>query len=399
VSKPPPAPLRGLPLLEDLGDVRGRRVLVRVDFNVPLADGSDGRPVVADDFRMRTSVPTLRWLQDRGAAVTACSHLGRPEGAPDPKWAMDPVREVLDVLCPGVALTENLRFSPGEKANDPVFVTRLVEGFDAYVNDAFGVSHRSHASVVGPPKLLPSAAGRRLAREVEVLGGLLEEPARPFVAVVGGAKVADKLGVLGALAPRVDVLAVGGAMAFTFLAALGHDIGASMVDVEQIERCRQLLQSGTEVLLPSDVVALEPGGHIGPSTEGRSLRGDTKVLGQDIPHGWTGLDIGPETAQAFARVIADAGTVMWNGPLGVFEDDRFAAGTERVAEAVAASPGFTVVGGGDSARALECLGLADQVGFLSTGGGASLKLLEYGDLPGLVALRAASNAPPTPTDH
>lgn len=390
-----PEPLRGLPMLEDLPEVDGARVLVRVDFNVPLEEDADGRRVVADDFRIRTALPTLRWLLDHGAEVTACSHLGRPADAPDPRWTMEPVREALAALCPGVTLLENLRFSPGEKNDDPEFVAQLVDGYQAYVNEAFSVTHRRHASVVGPPAFLPSAAGRQLAREVEVLGGLLDEPARPFVAVVGGAKVADKLGVLQALAAKVDVLAVGGAMAFTFLLAAGHDVGESLVDRDRIEDCRRLLASGVRLLLPTDVVALEPGGTFGPVTHDMSPHGDTKVVTTDIPDGWCGLDIGPDTAAAFGEAIATAGTVLWNGPLGVAEDERFAAGTRLVAQAVASCPGFTVVGGGDSVSALDHLGLSDRVDFLSTGGGASLQFVEKGDLPGLAALRKASNAPGT----
>jgi phosphoglycerate kinase len=385
-------PLEGLPLLEDLPLVEGRRVLVRVDFNVPLEPAPAGAYRVADDFRIRTALPTLRWLQEHGAQVTACSHLGRPKDEHDPRWVMDPVRSRLGELCPGVALSENLRFDPREKANDPAFVMSLIDGYDAYVNEAFGVAHRAHASVVGPPAHLPSAAGRRLAREVEVLGGLLEGAARPFVAVVGGAKVADKLGVLEALAAKVDVLAVGGAMAFTFLAAQGHDVGDSILDLARLEGCRKLLRSGVEILLPSDVVALEPGGTIGDGA-GAEGHGDTKVMGPDLPDGWKGLDIGPRSAEAFAAVIADAGTVLWNGPVGAFEDERFSAGTRAVAEAIANCPGFTVVGGGDSASALDHAGLADRIDFLSTGGGASLEFIEHGDLPGLAALRHAPNAP------
>lgn len=385
------SPARRLPLLEDLPDVDGRAVLVRADFNVPLAEDDDGERVVADDFRIRTALPTLRWLGEHGAAVTVCSHLGRPHGCPDERWTMEPVRRRLEELSPGVALGDNLRFHPGEKTNDPAFVDELVAGFDAYVNEAFGVSHRAHASVVGPPRRLPSAAGRRLAEEVAVLGRLLDSPTRPFVAVVGGAKVADKIGVLEALARQVDVLAVGGAMAFTFLAALGHEVGCSIVEVTYLEQCRQLLRSGVNLLLPTDVVALEPGGTFGPEANGP--RGDTKVLGQDLPDGWQGLDIGPETGEVFAEVITTAGTVLWNGPLGVVEDERFAAGTRRVADAVAGAQGFTVVGGGDSARALEQLGLTERIDFLSTGGGASLEFVEHGDLPGLAALRSAPNAP------
>ncbi len=388
-----PAPFRGLPLLMDLPDVEGKSVLVRVDFNVPLEDGPDGALVVADDFRIRTALPTLDWLLERGARVTACSHLGRPKGPDDLRCSMAPVRARLAELRPEVELMENLRFSPGEKGNDPAFVEELIAGQDAYVNEAFAASHRVHASVVGPPARLPSAAGHRMAREVEVLGSLLDDPARPFVAVVGGSKVADKLGVLRALLGHVDVLAVGGAMAFTFLAALGHSVGSSLVELDRVEDCRQLLASGADILLPTDVVALEPGGTFGPDAGVAGPRGDAKVIERDVPDGWTGLDIGPETASAFTRVIAGAGTVLWNGPVGVVEDERFAQGTRRVARAIADCPGFTVVGGGDSASAIDHMGLADQVDFLSTGGGASLEFIEFGDLPGLVALRGAPNAP------
>ncbi|MDA8355228.1 MAG: phosphoglycerate kinase [Actinomycetota bacterium] len=382
-----------LPVLEDLPDVRGARVLVRADFNTPLQEGEEGVMVVADDFRIRTALPTLEWLQAQGAEVTACSHLGRPEGAPDPRWAIAPVAARLAELCPGVTMLENLRFFPGEKANDPAYARSLAQGFDGYVNEAFGVSHRRHASIVGLPALLPSAAGRRLAVEVEVLGRLLDQPARPFVGVVGGAKVADKLGVLDALARRVDVLAIGGAMAFTFLAAMGYGVGASLVDLSHVEDCRRLLHSGAEILLPTDVVALEPGGVYGAESPPSGPRGDVKVMGRDLPDGWCGLDIGPETAQAFSSAIVTAGTVLWNGPLGAVEDDRFSSGTAGVAQAVASCPGFTVVGGGDSAGVLDRLGLAQSVDFLSTGGGASLALVELGDLPGLAALRDAVNAP------
>lgn len=387
-----PAVLAGLPLLEDLPDVSGKRVLVRVDYNVPLNRLHDGSAVVADDFRMRAGLPTLRWLLDAGAQVTACSHLGRPSGERDPRWEMGPVRERLAELCPGVELTDNLRFDPGEKSCDPAFVAALLEGHDAYVNEAFGVSHRAHASVVGPPRSLPSAAGRRLAQEVLELGSLLADPPRPFVAVIGGAKVADKMGVLEALGRRVDTLAIGGAMAFTFLAALGHEVGSSILDVDRIEECRRFLRSGVNVLLPTDVVALEPGGAWGPeSTSGP--RGEAKTLGADLPDGWVGLDVGPDTAAAFSQAVAGAASILWNGPLGVFEDERFMGGTAALAEAVARSAGHTVVGGGDSVRALDELGLADHIDFLSTGGGASLEYIEQGDLPGLEALRHAPNAP------
>jgi len=318
-------PLRGIPVLEDLPSVEGKRVLVRVDFNVPLHIGVRGRATVADDFRITAALPTLRWLQDEGAEVVAASHLGRPGGAPDPRWEMDPVRERLQSLCPGVELTENLRFDPGEKANDPAFVQRLIAGFDAYVDEAFGAAHRSHASIVGPPAFLPSAAGLRFAREIEVLGGILECPARPFVAVVGGAKVADKLEVLKVLATKVDTLIVGGGMAYTFLAAKGFDVGSSLLDESHLDDCRALLDSGVDILLPADTRALEPGGTFGPPSVGHGPRGSVKVIEGDLPDGWTGLDIGPESAEAFAEAVGQAGTVLWNGPLGAFEDPRFAA--------------------------------------------------------------------------
>jgi len=387
-------PLRGIPLLKDLPDLEGKRVLVRVDFNVPLHIGVRGRATVADDFRITAALPTLRWLLDEGADVVACSHLGRPAGAPDPRWQMDPVRERLEVLCPGVGLLENLRFDPGEKANDPAFVQRLIEGFDAYVDEAFGAAHRAHASIVGPPSFLPSAAGLRFAKEVEVLGGIMEHPARPFVAIVGGAKLADKLDVLKVLATKVDTLVVGGGMAFTFLAAQGHQVGSSLFDPDHLEDCRALLDSGVHIVLPTDTRALEPGGTFGPPSGAHGPRGSVKVIEGDLPDGWTGLDIGPDTAAAFAEEVSTAGTVLWNGPLGAFEDHRFAEGTRIVAEAVAHCPGFSVVGGGDSASALDELGLSDKIGYLSTGGGASLSFIELeGHLPGIDALRQAPNAP------
>jgi len=387
-------PLRGIPLLGDLPDVDGKRVLVRVDFNVPLHIGVRGGATVADDFRITAALPTLHRLLEDGADVVACSHLGRPAGAPDPRWQMDPVRERLEVLCPGVGLTENLRFDPGEKANDPAFVQRLIEGFDAYVDEAFGAAHRAHASIVGPPQFLPSAAGLRFAKEVEVLGGIMEHPARPFVAIVGGAKLADKLDVLKVLATKVDTLVVGGGMAFTFLAAQGHQVGSSLFDPDHLGDCRALLESGVRIVLPTDTRALEPGGTFGPPSGGHGPRGSVKVIEGDLPDGWTGLDIGPDTAATFAEEVATAGTVLWNGPLGAFEDHRFAEGTRIVAEAVAHCPGFSVVGGGDSASALDELGLSDKIGYLSTGGGASLSFIELeGHLPGIDALRRAPNAP------
>ncbi len=387
-----------LPHLEDLPLERGARVLVRFDFNAPVRDG-----VVEDDLRIATALPTIEWLRERDAVVVTCGHLGRPKGRPDPELSMAPIARRLgellgtDVtLAPGiigsavesaiaslepgsVAMLENLRFDPGETANEPGFATGLTTTCDAYVNDAFGASHRSHASIVGPPRVVPSAAGRLLEREVEVLSRLLDGPRRPFVAVLGGAKVSDKLGVITALLERCDTILVGGAMAFTFVAARGGEIGDSLVEPDQIDVCRGLLESG-RVQIPTDVVIAE---EIDAGAATRMVRIDA------IPAGWKGLDIGPETAGTFADVIAEAGTVLWNGPMGVFEVAPFASGTHAVAEAVASTNGFTVVGGGDSAAAVRQMGFADQVDHVSTGGGASLELIEQGDLPGLAALRNA----------
>jgi phosphoglycerate kinase len=381
-----------LPLLEDLPSVEGKRVFVRADFNVPIVEG-----VITDDLRIRLPIDTLVWLLDQGAAqVTVASHLGRPKGQPNPKYSIEPVRVRLYELLEArgadtsrVVLLENLRYHAGEEGNDPAFVDELVAGQDLYVDDAFGAAHRAHASIVGPPSRLPGAAGRVLAREVEVLDGLLGGAARPFVAVLGGSKVSDKLGVIEALLDQVDALLVGGGMCFTFLAAQGHTIGASLVEPDQIDTCKRLLESGKRILVPTDLVALSPGGSFGP---GKEHTGEVRHVGADIPDGWIGLDIGPETAGAFADEIAAAATIFWNGPMGVFEDERFAAGTQAVAEAVAGATGFTVVGGGDSASALKSFGLDDKVNHLSTGGGASLEFLEQGDLPGLAALRDARSA-------
>jgi phosphoglycerate kinase len=328
-------------------------------------------------------------LTARGAEVTACSHLGRPKGKPDPKYSIEPVREVLATLAPGVELLENLRYDPGEEANDPAFVERLIEGQDLYVNDAFGASHRSHASIVGPPRHLPSAAGRLLQREIEVLLPLRSDPARPFVVVLGGAKVSDKLGVIGALLQAADRLIIGGGMCFTFLKAQGHAIGDSLVEDDMVSTCRELLErEGERLVLPSDITALGPGGEIGNPVAG----GEVRQVGADVPDGWKGLDIGPGSAAEFGDVLLEARTIFWNGPMGVFEDPRFEAGTRAVAEAMAETRGFTIVGGGDSAAALDQFDLARDIDHVSTGGGASLELLELGDLPGLEALRGAPNA-------
>jgi phosphoglycerate kinase len=368
-----------VPTLEDLPPVAGKRVLLRADFNVPLRDGE-----ITDDLRIRAALPTIRWLHDRGAQVVACTHLGRPKGKVDPKYSVEPVRARLAELAPGVELLDNLRFDPGEESNAPAFVARLVEGFDAYVNDAFGASHRAHASIVGPPQHLPSAAGRLLAREVEVLVGLRTDPKRPFVAILGGSKVSDKLEVIEALLAVADELLIGGGMCFTFLRALGNGVGDSLCEDDMVDACRALLdQHADRLVLPTDITALGPGGKLMDPGTG----GDVRQVGTAVPDGWTGVDIGPGTAADFGDRVAEARTVFWNGPMGVFEDPRFEAGTRAVAHAVADTRAFTVVGGGDSAAALAQFGLADRVDHVSTGGGASLELLEQGDLPGLAALR------------
>ncbi len=374
----------GVPELEDLPDVDGKSVLVRVDFNVPIRDG-----VITDDLRIRAALPTLGWLTERGARVTACTHLGRPKGEPNPKYSVEPVRARLAELAPGVELAENLRFDAGEEANDPAFVERLVGGHDLYVNDAFGASHRAHASIVGPPRTLPSAAGRLLAKEVEVLLGIRNDPARPFVAITGGSKVSDKLGVIRALLDVADQLVIGGGMCFTFLAAMGNGIGASLFEADQVDTCRALLEEhGDRLHLPSDIVGLGPGGKLFEPDAG----GEVRNFGRSLPDGWMGVDIGPGSAAEFGDIIRDAATILWNGPMGVFEDPRFEAGTRAVGESVADGRGFSVIGGGDSAAAVAQFGLADRVDHISTGGGASLELIEQGDLPGLDALRGAPNA-------
>ncbi len=369
----------GVPALEDLPPLEGKRVLLRADFNVPIRDGE-----IVDDLRIRAALPTIEWLQGQGAQVVACTHLGRPKGKVDPKYSVAPVRARLAELAPGVELLDNLRYDPGEEGNDPAFVARLVDGFDAYVNDAFGASHRAHASIVGPPQSLPSAAGRLLQREVEVLGSIRSEPKRPFVAVLGGSKVSDKLKVIEALLGVADELLIGGGMCFTFLAARGNGVGASLCEEDMVEVCRSLLERHTDrLVLPTDITALGPGGKLMDPAAG----GDVRQVGTTVPEGWTGVDIGPGSAADFGDRIAEARTVFWNGPMGVFEDPRFESGTRAVAQAVADTRAFTVVGGGDSAAALAQFGLDDQVDHVSTGGGASLELLEQGDLPGLAALR------------
>jgi len=401
-----------LPQLDDLELERGTRVLLRADFNVPLRDVG-GHRQITDDLRITSALPTIEWLRDRHCSIVACSHLGRPEAhgarvdasgvskGVDPAFSLAPVAarlgELLDTnvqLSPEVAgfqslgmaqslapreimLIENLRFDPGETAFDPAFATNLSELGDVYVNDAFGAAHRAHASVVGPPRVLPSAAGRLLAREVAVLSGLLADTPRPFVALLGGAKVSDKLGVIEALLDKCDLVLIGGAMAFTFHAALGLAVGDSLIERDFVDQCRDLQASG-RILVPTDVVIAESMTATAPTRH---------CAAGKIPDGWKGLDIGPETAGAYSEAVLDARTVLWNGPMGVFELAPFAAGTRTVAEAVADCGGFTVVGGGDSAAAVRQFGLADRIDHVSTGGGVTLEFIEHGDLPGLAALR------------
>jgi phosphoglycerate kinase len=391
----------------EAAQVDGRRVLVRNDFNVPLDD--DGR--VSDDLRVRASLPTLRHLLERHAKVICCSHLGRPKGKRVDKYSLEPVAGVLgdllglqvafvdDVageqaaraageLAPGqVLLLQNLRFEAGEEANDPAFAERLAALADLYVDDAFGAAHRAHASVVGVAERLPAYAGFLLAGEVKELSRLLEGPEEPFVAVLGGSKVSDKLAVLSNLLGRVDTLVIGGGMCFTFLAAQGHGVGDSLFEPDQVDAVRDLLataeRQGKGIMLPTDVVVAD------------DFAADARhrtVPASGIDSGWRGLDIGPDTAAAFAAAVRDARTVFWNGPMGVFEWPAFAAGTRAVAEAVASTDAYTVVGGGDSAAALAQFGLAEKVDHLSTGGGASLELLEGKTLPGVSVLASSPGA-------
>jgi phosphoglycerate kinase len=333
-------------------DVAGKRVLVRVDFNVPLEDGR-----VADDTRIRAALPTIQLLLERGAAeVVLCSHLGRPK-RPDPAYSLRPVEEHLRMLLddPRVRVLENTRFNPGETANDPEFARELAANADIYVNDAFGSAHRAHASTEGVARLLPAYAGLLLERELEELGSLVEDPTHPFVAVLGGAKVEDKIGVLNALSERADAVLVGGKMA------------ESVEPTDKVET-------------PPDVVAAEA---FEADAESQVVRAG------EVPERWLALDIGPKTRESYAQRIGNAKTVFWNGPMGVFEWPRFAEGTKAVAEAVAAADAHTVVGGGDSVRAIEELGLADRIDWVSTGGGASLELLEGKELPGVAAIPEA----------
>ncbi len=372
--------MSALPSYERWGDLSGKRILVRVDFNTPVAD-VDGELRVTDDFRIRSTIPLFEDLLARGATVVACTHFGRPKGQVVAKYSVAPVRARLAELCPSVQLMENLRFNPGEESDDPAFGASLVEGFDYYINEAFSASHRAHASIMIPPQLVPSAAGPNLQREVSTILSLLTSPERPFVAIVGGAKVADKLGIVRVLAEKADSVLVGGGMAYTFEVAQGRTIGSSLFDGSHLDECAALLEEGN-VLIPEDSRGLREGQPFGDG-------GDDEVLefGANVPDGCVGLDIGPRAVATFCAAIGAARTILWNGPMGVFEDPRLSAGTEAVARAVAGSSAVSVIGGGDSVAALQSYGLEDDVSFVSTGGGASLELVELGDLPGLRALR------------
>lgn len=383
-------------------DVSGKRVIVRVDFNVPVKDG-----VVGDDTRIRAALPTINLLRERGARIVCMSHLGRPAGTGfEAAYSMEPVAArfsellgapvayVRDVcgeealaasqaLADGeVLLVENLRFEKGEKKNDPAFAAALAKLGDVYVDDAFGVAHRAHASVAGVPAILPAYAGLLLAGEVDTITGMLNDPARPFVAVLGGSKVSDKIGVIDALSEKVDVLLIGGGMCFTFMQAQGLPIGSSLVEPEWVERAGEMLDKaaarGCRIVLPLDYVVADK----------FAADAATQIVDKTaIPEGWMGLDIGPRSCELYARELASAKTVFWNGPMGVFEMEAFAAGTRAVGQAIADNAACTsVVGGGDSAAAVKKFGLESGMTFISTGGGASMELVEGKALPGVEAI-------------
>ena len=381
-------------------NVQGKKVFVRVDFNVPMKDG-----VITNDTRVRATLPTLNYLLEQGAAVILGSHLGRPKGQRVPEFSLAPVAVRLGELlgrevklapdCVGeevskmaselksgeVLLLENLRYHKEEEKNDPEFAKALASLADVAVNDAFGVSHRAHASVEGITKFIPAVAGYLMEKEIKFVGQAVADPVRPFVAIIGGAKVSDKIGVIDNLLTKVDTLIIGGGMANTFVAAQGYSVGKSLLEEDKLDLARQLIakakETGVNLLLPTDMVVAD---RFAPDAEHKNVAID------EIPADWMALDIGADTAKAYAAALEDAKTVVWNGPMGVFEMDAFAHGTTAVAKAVAASDATSVVGGGDSISALQKTGLSDQITHISPGGGASLEVLEGKVLPGIAAL-------------
>ncbi|HJA68802.1 MAG TPA: phosphoglycerate kinase [Firmicutes bacterium] len=387
--------------IEDI-DVSGKKVLVRVDFNVPLDENGN----ITDETRIKAALPTIKYLLEHNAAVILCSHLGRPKGEFNMKYSLAPVakrlkeifgedkvvfasdvigesaKKAVSELKPGnIVLLENLRFHKEEEKNDPDFAKALASYADIYVNDAFGTAHRAHASTAGVADYLPAVAGFLIGKELSIMGKALDNPERPFVAILGGRKVSDKIGVINNLLEKVDTLIIGGAMSYTFFKAMGLNIGNSLVEEDKLELAKQLLAKaeakGIKMLLPVDCVLAD------------DFNADAKMLTVDydkIPDGWEGMDIGPKTRELYAQAIKPAKTVIWNGPMGVFEFPRFAEGTKAVAKALSECTGTTIIGGGDSAAAVEQLGFADKITHISTGGGASLEFLEGLELPGVAAL-------------
>ncbi len=392
--------------IEDL-DIRGKRVFIRADFNVPL----DENMLITDDRRIRSTLPTINYAIDEGAKVILSSHFGRPKGKADPKYSLAPVAKRLRRLlnkevifspdCIGkkventvskmqkgdVLLLENLRYYAGEEGNDEKFAKNLANLADVFVNDAFGAAHRAHASIVGIPKFLPAAAGFLLKKEIEYLKGAVDNPIKPFVAILGGAKVSGKIGVVEHLLGKVDKVVIGGGMAYTFIKAMGYEIGDSLVEEGMLETAqrirRKLKKAGTKFYLPVDCV-------IAQGTEPGAVIKNVPVL--EIPRGWKGLDIGPATVRLFSEAIQDAKTILWNGPMGVFEIDAFSRGTFEIAHAVAEAYALTIVGGGDTDLAVHRAGVSDAISFISTGGGASLQLLEGKQLPGIASLTNAKDS-------
>lgn len=384
-------------------DVKGQRVLVRVDFNVPLDDNGN----ITDDTRIVAALPTIEYLLDNDAKVILVSHLGRPKGEVNPKYSLKPVAAYLQKLLPGrkivladdvvgasaqaavaniqdgeIVLLENVRYEPGETKNDKALAEKLASFADVYVNDAFGTAHRAHASTEGVAQIIPGVAGFLMEKELDIMGGALENPARPFVAVLGGAKISDKIGVIKNLLTLVDTLLIGGGMANTFIKAKGLNVGSSLVDEESLDLAKELMAEAdakkVEMLLPTDFVVADKF-----SNDAESM----VVAADAIPDGWMALDIGPDTQKRYAEVVKKAQTVIWNGPMGVFEMPKFAEGTRSLAAACADCSGTTIIGGGDSAAAVKTLGYGDKVTHISTGGGASLEFLEGIELPGVAALQ------------